>query len=264
MNGLDAGESLAPLSSPLLAKLAGVRHGFFTRRGGASSGLYASLNAGRGSRDEPEAVIKNRRRVAAHFSAAPDRLLTAYQIHSATALTADASWGDARPQGDAVVTSTPGLICSALAADCAPILLADAQAGVVAATHAGWKGALGGVAEATVAAMTVKGAKPERIVAAVGPCIGPLSYEVGEDFLHAFITEAPEAERFFQPVPSADKRLFDLPGFVLDRLGRAGVGQAEWIGGDTYADEGLFFSNRRAFHRGESDYGRLISAIALT
>jgi copper oxidase (laccase) domain-containing protein len=134
---------------------------------------------------------------------------------------------------------------------------------VVAAAHAGWKGALGGVAEATVAAMTAKGARPSRIVAAVGPCIGPDSYEVGEDFLSAFMAKAPEAAAFFRPGTARHKRLFDLPGFVLDRLARAGVGQAEWIGGDTFADEALFFSNRRAFHRGEGDYGRLISGIVL-
>lgn len=256
-------DSLPYLSSPRLSRLTGIRHGFFTRAGGVSAGIYDSLNAGRGSKDDPDAVIENRRRVAAHFGAAPDALLTAYQIHSATALAADAVWGDARPQGDAVVTATPGLICSALAADCAPILLADAQAGVVAAAHAGWRGALGGVAEATVVAMVAKGALASRIVAAVGPCIGPASYEVGDDFHATFMTKAPEAKGFFRPGGHPGKRLFDLPGFVLDRLARAGVEQAEWIGGDTCADEALFFSNRRAFHRGEGDYGRLISAIML-
>jgi len=257
------GDTLSPLASPLLSRLPGVRHGFFTRQGGVSTGLYASLNAGRGSKDESAAVVENRRRVAAHFGAPPAALLTAYQIHSATPLIADAPWGDARPEGDAVVTSTPGLVCSALAADCAPILLADAQAGVVAAAHAGWKGALGGVAEATVKAMIAHGADASRIVAAVGPCIGPQSYEVGEDFLNAFMAKAPEAAAFFRPGAAPDKRLFDLPGFVLDRLARAGVTQAEWTGGDTYGDEALFFSNRRAFHRGEGDYGRLISGIVL-
>jgi YfiH family protein len=259
MNAVAPGETLPILTSPLLSRLKGVRHGFFTREGGVSTGLYASLNAGRGSKDDPEAVIENRRRVAAHFGAPAEALLTAYQIHSATALSADGAWGDARPQGDAVVTSTPGLICSALAADCAPILLADAEAGVVAAAHSGWKGA----AEATVAAMVAKGAVASRIVAAVGPCIGPLSYEVGEDFLDAFMAKAPEAAAFFRPGAAPDKRLFDLPGFVLDRLARAGVTQVEWIGGDTFADEALFFSNRRAFHRSEGDYGRLISGIVL-
>jgi YfiH family protein len=263
MSVLSPGQALPVLTSPLLSGLKGVRHAFFTRQGGVSTGIYASLNAGRGSMDDPAAVIENRRRVAAHFGAPADALLTAYQIHSTTALTADAVWGDAGPQGDAVVTSTPGLICSALAADCAPILLADAEAGVVAAAHSGWKGALGGVAEATVAAMVAKGARASRIVAAVGPCIGPDSYEVGEDFLDAFMAKAPEAAAFFRPGATTDKRLFDLPGFVLDRLARAGVTQAEWIGGDTCADEALFFSNRRAFHRGEGDYGRLISGIVL-
>jgi len=263
MSALAPGEPLPVLTSPLLSRLKGVRHAFFTREGGVSTGIYASLNAGRGSKDDPAAVAENRRRVAAHFGAPADALLTAYQIHSATALAADTPWGDARPQGDAVVTSTPGLICSALAADCAPILLADADAGVVAAAHSGWKGALGGVAEATVAAMVAKGATASRIVAAVGPCIGPASYEVGEDFLDAFMAKAPEAAAFFRPGAAPDKRLFDLPGFVLDRLARVGVAQAEWMGGDTCADEAFFFSNRRAFHRGEGDYGRLISGIVL-
>jgi YfiH family protein len=263
MSALAPGEPLPVLTSPLLSRLKGVRHAFFTRQGGVSSGIYASLNAGRGSKDEPAAVVENRRRVAVHFGAPADALLTAYQIHSATALAADTPWGDARPQGDAVVTSTPGLVCSALAADCAPILLADPDAGVVAAAHSGWKGALGGVAEATVAAMVAKGAAASRIVAAVGPCIGPASYEVGEDFLDAFMAKAPEAAAFFRPGAAPDKHLFDLPGFVLDRLARAGVAQAEWIGGDTCAEEALFFSNRRAFHRGEGDYGRLISGIVL-
>jgi YfiH family protein len=263
MSVLTAGEGLAVLTSPRLSRLAGVRHGFFTRAGGVSAGLYASLNAGRGSKDDPLAVVENRRRVAAHFGAPAEALLTAYQIHSATVLLADGPFGDDRPQGDGVVTATPGLICSALAADCAPILLADAEAGVVAAAHSGWKGALGGVAEATVAAMVAKGAVASRIVAAVGPCIGPESYEVGEDFLAAFMAKAPEADVFFRRGAAPDKRLFDLPGFVLDRLARAGVTQAEWIGGDTFADEALFFSNRRAVRRGEGDYGRLISGIAL-
>ena len=250
-----------PLTSPLL-QAAGVRHGFFTRQGGVSAGLYASLNAGRGSRDDPAAVAENRRRVADAMGVAPEALLSCYQIHSATALTADAPWGEDRPEADAVVTRTPGIACSALAADCAPVLLADAEAQVVGAAHAGWRGALGGVVQAAVSAMADLGARPERMVAAVGPCIGPRSYEVGPDFLEAFRAGARDAERFFRPAVG-DRRLFDLPGFVLHRLREAGVARGEWIGRDTVAEEGLFYSNRRAFLRGEGDYGRLISAIVL-
>ena len=151
----------------------------------------------------------------------------------------------------------------ALSADCAPVLLADAEAGVVAAAHAGWKGALGGVIQAVVDSMTTLGAEPARIVAAVGPCIAPASYEVGLEFLQTFLAGAPGSERFFSSGRAPDKRQFDLPGFVLDRLAAAGVGEAEWIGQDTYGEPGLFFSNRRAVHLGEADYGRLLSAIML-
>lgn len=251
---------LPVLTSPLLGALPGVRHAFFSRRGGVSTGLYASLNVGLGSKDAPAAVVENRRRAAAHFGAEPQALSTCYQIHSATTVVATAPWGDSRQEGDGVATRTPGVLCGALSADCAPILLADAQAGVVAAVHAGWRGALGGVVASAVDSMTGLGAQPGRIVAVVGPCIGPKSYEVGLDFLETFT--AAGAERFFSEGASADKRQFDLPAFVLDRLARAGVETAEWIGADTCADE-AFFSNRRAVQRGEGDYGRLLSAIML-
>lgn len=255
--------SVMALTSPLLSQATGVRHAFFTRRGGVSAGLYESLNLGRGSKDDPAAVAENRRRAAAHLAVEPEALLACFQIHSATVHVAEAPWGDARPEGDAVVTRTPGLACGALAADCAPVLLVDARARVAGAAHAGWKGALGGVVQAAVKAMTALGASPERICAAVGPCIGPGSYEVGTDFLERFTAEAAGHARFFRPAEAPDKRLFDLPGFVLERLAEAGVGRAEWIGRDTCAEEDLFFSNRRAFRRGEPDYGRLLSAIVL-
>ena len=256
-------DALAPLASPLLAELPGVKHAFFTRQGGVSTGLYSSMNVGRGSKDEAEDVAENRRRAAAWFGVEPGSLLTCYQIHSPTVLIADHPWGDERPQGDGVVTMTPGLVCGALSADCAPVLLADPRARVVAAVHAGWRGALAGAAESAVEAMVAEGADRAAIVAAVGPCIGPKSYEVGEDFLRAFTGKDASYEAFFTAGAAADKRMFDLPGFVLSRLAAAGVERREWIGRDTCAEEALFFSNRRAVHRGEGDYGRLLSAIAL-
>jgi YfiH family protein len=250
------------LKSALLDQLTGVRHAFFTRLGGVSSGVYDSLNVGVGSKDDPEAVQENRARAAAVLGVELSHLLTCYQIHSNIAVTADGPFAG-RPEADSVVTKTPGLACGALAADCAPILLADAEARVVASAHAGWKGALGGIVAATVEAMVAQGARRERIVAAVGPCIGQTSYEVGEDFMDRFSQEAPGSERFFAPGRAPQKRQFDLPGFVLKRLSEAGVERAEWIGRDTCAEENLFFSNRRGFLRGEPDYGRLLSAIVL-
>ncbi len=251
------------LTSPLLSTATGVRHGFFTRRGGVSEGVYAGLNVGRGSRDDPAAVEENRRRAAAAFGLPAEALLTAYQVHSAEAVEAAAFANGAHPKADAVVSAAPGEMCGALSADCAPVLLADPQARVVAAAHAGWRGALGGIVAATVEAMVSAGADCRRVVAAVGPCIGPASYEVGEDFRDAFHTGAPWAAARFAPAAASGKLMFDLPGFVLDQLARVGVERAEWIGRDTYAEPDLFFSNRRAVHRGEGDYGRLLSAVAL-
>jgi YfiH family protein len=248
------------LTSPLL-DLAGVRHAFFTRRGGASTGIYASLNVGLGSRDDPDAVHENRRRAAAWFGAA--EICTAFQIHSAQAVVAQVPWPDGPPEADAVVSATPGLVCGALAADCAPVLLADPEARVVAAAHAGWKGALTGVVEAAITRMESLGARRERLRAAVGPCIGPGSYEVGLEFLEGFAAVDPAYGAFFNPGASPEKRMFDLPAFVLGRLRAAGVERCEWIGRDTCAEPELFFSNRRAFKQGEPDYGRLLSAIML-
>ena len=253
---------LPVLTSPRL-ELPGIRHAFFTRQGGVSRGLYDSLNVGRGSSDEAMDVAENRRRCAGHFDRPGQALSTCYQIHSATALVAQTGWGDERPQGDAVVTTAAGVVCGALAADCAPILIADPMARVVAAAHAGWKGALGGIAEATVAKMAELGAEPSRMVAVVGPCIGPASYEVGLEFLAAFEAADADHAAFFEPGERDDKRMFDLPAFVLSRLRSAGVTACEWIGADTCADETWFFSNRRAFRRGEADFGRLLSAIVL-
>ncbi|HZW15396.1 MAG TPA: peptidoglycan editing factor PgeF [Brevundimonas sp.] len=254
--------ALESITHPLLDR-AGVRHGFFTRRGGVSTDLYNSLNTGVGSKDNPAAVAENRRRVAEHLGGAPDDLAACYQIHSAVARVAEAGWRGDRPEGDATVTATPGVICAVLTADCAPVLLADAEAGVVGAAHAGWKGALGGIVHSTIAAMVALGGRPGRIVAVVGPCIAQASYEVGADFQDRFEHNDPGSARFFAAGPSPDKRLFDLPGFVLWRLEQAGVGDAAWTGDDTRADPDRFYSNRRAFLNGESDFGRLMSAISL-
>ena len=254
--------SLGPISHPLLTK-AGVRHGFFTRQGGVSTGIFEGLNTGLGSIDDPAAVAENRRRIAVAIGGTPDDLAACYQIHSAITRVADGPWRGDRPEGDAVASATPGVICAILTADCAPILLADAEAGVVSAVHAGWKGALGGVVQSAVSAMETLGAKASRTVAVVGPCITQASYEVGSDFEDRFTQTAPGAERFFEVGDAPDKRRFDLPGFVLWRLEQAGVGDAAWTGHDTCADQTRFFSNRRAFQRGEPDFGRLMSAISL-
>jgi YfiH family protein len=249
-----------PVLTSKLLDVPGVRHAFFTRQGGVSEGLYESLNVGAGSNDDPIHIAENRRR-AAHFLGG--ELVTAYQVHSATALVADGAWPAGPPQADAVVTATPGVVCGALAADCAPILMADPQARVVAAVHAGWQGALTGVAEAAVARMVGLGADRNRIVAAIGPCIGPASYEVGLEYVARFTHFDRANQQFFSSGATPDKRQFDLPGFVLHRLREAGVSRCEWIRRDTCAEEDLFFSNRRAFRRGEPDYGRLLSAIVL-
>lgn len=241
-----------------------VQHGFFTRRGGVSPGLYESLNIGLGSKDDIAAVAENRRRVAAAFDRPADHLLSLHQIHSSLALTADGPWADpsARPEADGLVTSQPGLIVSALSADCAPLLFADPEARIVAACHAGWKGALYGIIESTLQAMQTKGADVSNIRCVIGPCIAQASYEVSADYAETFAREDPNSPPFFiEGAPG--KHMFDLPGYCLMRLKRAGVAQSAATGHDTCADAGLFFSNRRAYLTGESDYGRLISAIMI-
>ena len=253
---------LDPITHPLLT-LPGVRHGFFTRAGGVSTGLYEGLNTGVGSNDDPAAVAENRRRVAARLGGTADDLAACYQIHSAVARVAEAGWRGDRPEGDATVTAAPGVICAVLTADCAPILLADAGAGVVGAAHAGWKGALTGIVHSTVAAMEALGARPHRIAAVVGPCISQASYEVGADYQERFEHHDPGSGRFFAPGAAPDKRQFDLPGFVLWRLEQAGVADAAWTGDDTRTDAARFYSNRRAYLNGEPDFGRLMSAISL-
>ena len=248
-----------PVLTSKLLDLPGIRHAFFTRRGGVSQGLYESLNVGAGSKDDPIAVAENRRR-AAHFLGG--ELVTAYQVHSATAFGVSGPWPGGPPEGDAVVTATPGVVVGALAADCAPILMADAEARVVAAAHAGWKGALTGIAEAAIERMEAFGAQRSRIVAAIGPCIGPGSYEVGPEFYDRFVADNADSARFFVD-GDGDRKMFDLPDYMLDRLRKAGVAACEWIGRDTCAEPEFFYSNRHAFHRGDADYGRLLSAISL-
>lgn len=254
--------SLAPITHPLLSR-PGLRHGFFTRQGGVSTGLYEGLNTGVGSQDDPTAVAENRGRVAAHLGGTADDIAACYQIHSAVTRVAEVGWKGERPEGDAVVSAAPGVICAVLTADCAPVLLADAEAGVVGAAHAGWKGALGGIVHSTVAAMEALGARPGRIVAVVGPCIAQASYEVGADYQERFEHHDAGSGRFFAPGATPDKRLFDLPGYVLWRLEQAGVGEAAWTGDDTRVDAARFYSNRRAYLNGEPDFGRLMSAISL-
>ena len=254
--------TLNPITHPLLDRI-GVRHGFFTRQGGVSTGLYEGLNTGVGSNDDPVAVAENRRRIAEHLGGVPDDLAACYQVHSPIARVAAAGWKGERPEGDATVTATAGVICAVLTADCAPVLLADPGAGVVGAAHAGWKGALDGVIQATVTAMQGLGADPRRMVAVIGPCIARASYEVGADFQDRFDHQAPGSARFFAPGTAADKRLFDLPAFVLWRLEQAGVADAASTGDDTRTDAARFYSNRRAYLNGEADFGRLMSAISL-
>jgi hypothetical protein len=244
--------------------LAGVRHGFFGRAGGVSRGVYDSLNCGLGSADLRDAVIENRARVAANLGVAPTHLLTCHQIHSATAVVVDTPWSpDRRPEADALVTATPGLAVGALAADCAPVLFVDPAAKIVAAAHAGWKGAVSGVLESTVAAMIGLGARRERIEAALGPCISGANYEVGSEFEANFLARDPSARRFFTIPAGRTRAHFHLPAYVLARLASAGVGRIHDASTCTYADAAGYFSYRRTTHRREPDYGRQISAIAV-
>ena len=256
---------MTPLTSPVLSGMAGVVHGFFGRQGGVSDGVYASLNCGYGSSDDPERVRENRRRVAARLGTREERLITVYQIHSADVVTVDAPWsrGDA-PKADAMVTNVKGIALGVLAADCAPVLLADERAGVVGAAHAGWQGAIGGVAESAVRAMEALGAERARIRAAIGPCISQGSYEVGPEFMTRFVDEASANSAFFQPSARPGHALFDLPGYVAARLATFGLSTVERMNMCTYEHAGHYFSFRRTTHRGETDYGRNISAILLS
>ena len=245
------------------AMLDDVPHGFLGRRGGVSQGICAGLNVGLGSGDDRDAIAENRRR-AVEAVAPGAELVTVYQIHSPEAVYAAAPWPDGeRPQADAIVTDRPGLALGILTADCTPVLLADRQAGVIAAAHAGWKGALGGVIESTLALMEQHGADRARVAAAVGPVIARKSYEVDEAFLRRFAEADPDNDRFFTPGREGHHQ-FDLEAYVLARLAAAGVTRAEALGLDTYSDPERFYSYRRATHRDEPDYGRQISLIALS
>jgi YfiH family protein len=241
--------------------LAPLPHGFFTRKGGASSGVFAGLNCGQGSSDLSEIVTINRARAAEALGVAPDALVSVHQVHSADVVVADGPLEE-RPRADAIVTATPGLALAILTADCQPVLFADHAAGVVGAAHAGWRGTLDGVLEATVEAMEGLGATREGITAVIGPSISQRAYEVGPEFLEQFVGEDAETQRFFAN-GEGDRYLFDLPGYGLHRLREAGVGQAEWTRHCTYSDAERFYSYRRTCHAQEADYGRLLSAIRL-
>ncbi|MBL3566252.1 peptidoglycan editing factor PgeF [Rhodovulum sulfidophilum] len=241
--------------------LAPLRHGFFTRRGGASSGVFAGLNCGGGSSDLSEAVAINRSRVAGAMGVQSDRLVTVHQVHSAEVATIETPT-ETPMRADAMVTRQHGLALGVLTADCQPVLFADLSAGVVGAAHAGWRGALGGILEATLEAMEALGARREDTAAVIGPTISQRAYEVGPEFLDAFLSEDPDSARFFA-AGQGDRMQFDLPGFSLAKLRGAGIGQAAWTRHCTYSDPERFFSYRRSVHVGEADYGRLISTIRL-
>lgn len=240
-----------------------LAHGFFTRKGGVSEGIYAGLNTGLGSDDNPAHVAENRARIAAHMSVAPEALTTVYQVHSADVVTIDAPLSpDARPRVDAMVTNKPGMALAILTADCGPILFADTKAGVIGGAHAGWKGAVGGVITNTVAAMEALGASKSDITAVLGPCISQQNYEVGDEFRARFVNADMANGRFFVPSQKVAHFMFDLPGFVVEQARRSGI-DCQWTGQCTYADEDRFFSYRRTTHRNETDYGRGLSAIVL-
>lgn len=238
-----------------------LRHGFFTRKGGASSGVFSGLNCGLGSSDQREIVRINRARVASALDVTPDRLCSVHQVHSARAVAVDGPLAEPI-EADAIVTSTPGLAVSVLTADCQPVLFADDIAGVIAAAHAGWRGALDGILEATLDAMERLGAKRRDITAVIGPSISQAAYEVGPEFFDLFMAENTDYSRFFAN-GHGDRMHFDLPGFGLYRLREAEIGHAEWTRHCTYSDPDRFYSYRRATHAREADYGRLIAAIRL-
>ena len=251
------------ITAPELASEPGIRHAFFTREGGVSQGIYASLNGGPGSSDEPAAVVENRRRMAAHFGLGAEQLVSVHQVHSPDVEVVTGPWPGAKPKCDAMVSVAHGVALGVSTADCGPILFADSQAGVIGAAHSGWKGAFTGVVSSTVTAMEKLGARRERIIAVLGPTISAKAYEVGPEFVERFKAENRTYARFFTPSERPAHAMFDLPAFIALRAQEAGIGRFVDMGLCTYGDEQRFFSYRRTTHRGEPDYGRMIAAIAL-
>lgn len=261
---VDASPIPPHLTAKTLPDGAAIRHAFFTRRGGVSGGIYESLNIGFGSKDERDAVAENRRRVAALFGLPGAALNTVYQVHGRTAVTVEGPWRDGKPpQADGMVTDRPGVVLGILTADCAPVLFADPKAGVVAAAHAGWKGALAGILQATVAAMEALGAGRTSIAACIGPTIAQKSYEVGPEFPAPFLEQDPANEGFFIPSERAGHFMFDLPGYAASVLRAQKLASVDDLARDTCGEPEAFFSYRRATKRGEPDYGRGVSAIAI-
>jgi polyphenol oxidase len=255
---------LSTVPCPSLAALPGIRHAFFTREGGVSQGpVYASLNGGQGSHDDKAHVAENRRRMAEHLAVAPERFLNVWQVHSPDVVTVDGPWTGDRPKADALATATPGLAISIATADCGPVLFADAEARVIGAAHAGWKGAFTGVLEATIEAMEKLGARRKAVTATIGPMLSQANYEVGPEFVARFLDQDAAHARFFRPSPKEGHAMFDLPAYNVMRLKRAGVGIVNDLAICTYADEQRFYSYRRTTHRAEPDYGRLISAVVI-
>lgn len=259
---IQISDKIEPVLDSAIASLDNVEHGFFTRHGGVSSGIYQGLNVGLGSDDERQKVVENRNRVAGFFNISPTHLATTYQVHSPDVIIIDKPIEEPRPKVDAVVTATPGIIASVLTADCGPVLFADANAGIVGAAHAGWKGATGGVLESTVNAMISLGSKPENIIATLGPTISQENYEVGADFAQNLLSLDKSNEQYLALSINPSHFMFDLPSYIVTRLAGTGV-QASWTGHCTYEQEAEFFSYRRTTHRKEPDYGRQISAITL-
>jgi polyphenol oxidase len=254
---------LTPVLSPSLQALRGIRHAFFSREGGVSNGLYASLNGGVGSSDVREDVLENRRRMADYLDVPSERFLSVWQVHSPDVVAVEGPWIGERPRADALVTATPGLAITIATADCGPILFADAKAGVIGAAHAGWQGAFRGVMENTIAAMEKLGAKRADITVSIGPMLSQANYEVGPEFVQRFLDQDASNAAFFTASQKADHAMFDLPAYNETRLKKARIGSVENLALCTYADEQRFYSYRRTTHRKEPDYGRLISGIVL-
>jgi polyphenol oxidase len=255
--------TLSPVTASTFSTHNGIRHGWFTRQGGVSDGLYASLNGGLGSNDAREDVLENRRRMATHLDVTTDRFLNVWQVHSADVVTVAGPWQDERPKADALVTATPDLAISIATADCGPILFADPVSRVIGAAHAGWQGAFKGILENTLDAMEKLGANRADTLVAIGPMLSQKNYEVGPEFRARFEEQSAENAEFFQPSQREGHAQFDLPAYIRMRLTKAGAGSVQDLALCTYADEARFYSYRRCTHRKEPDYGRLISAIKL-